>query len=247
MSYTRREALLAFAALLERCASSGPILSPSRLTVKWRLGSGAAPTPAPQRLGLAADRDAYIYVPAAYRPESPVPLVMMLHGAGGAGVRPMERLRADADRTGAIVVTPESRGHTWNFFDPGARGDADFLDAVLDRVFGTWAIDPRRIVIAGFSDGASSALTLGVVNGDLFSGIAAFSPGFLRTGAKLHGKPAVFISHGTRDSILPIDECGRKIAAILRSRGYRVDFREFDGDHEMPPEMVAAAMTTLVG
>src|SRR5512146_3001101 len=156
---TRREALLALgAAFVVRCASSGgPILSPSRLTVKWRKSAGGAPTPAPQRLGLAADRDAYIYVPPSYSPNVPAPLVMMLHGSGGAGIRPSALLRADADRIGAIVLTPESRASTWNFFDPGVRADADFLDGALDRVFGTYAIDERRIVVAGFSDGASSA------------------------------------------------------------------------------------------
>lgn len=49
-----------------------------------------------------------------------------------------------------------------------------------------------------------------------------------------HGKPRIFISHGTRDHILPINRCGRRIAADLKDRGYEVTFREFDGDHEIP-------------
>src|SRR5207248_441178 len=51
------------------------------------------------------------------------------------------------------------------------------------------------------------------------------------------GKPRFFISHGTRDHILPIDRCGRRIAADLKARGYDVTFREFDGDHEIPAEV----------
>ena len=46
------------------------------------------------------------------------------------------------------------------------------------------------------------------------------------------------ISHGTHDHILPIDSCGRRIAITLTARGYDVTFREFDGDHEIPVDVV---------
>jgi hypothetical protein len=38
--------------------------------------------------------------------------------------------------------------------------------------------------------------------------------------------------------ILPIDRCGRRIAADLKARGYQVSFREFDGDHEIPADVI---------
>jgi poly(3-hydroxybutyrate) depolymerase len=41
-------------------------------------------------------------------------------------------------------------------------------------------VDPQRICVSGFSDGASYALSLGLANGDLFTHVAAFSPGFMR-------------------------------------------------------------------
>ena len=75
-----------------------------------------------------------------------------------------------------------------------------------------------------------------MINGDLFPSVAAFSPGFVISGTP-HGRPRIFISHGTHDSILPIDSCGRRIAAALISRGYDVTFREFDGDHDIPTEV----------
>ena len=56
-------------------------------------------------------------------------------------------------------------------------------------------VDPARLVIGGFSDGASYALSLGLINGQLFRKVAAFSPGFVVTGEP-EGKPRVFISHG---------------------------------------------------
>jgi phospholipase/carboxylesterase len=56
----------------------------------------------------------------------------------------------------------------------------DFIDHSLQYVFDRYTVDPARLGIAEFSDGASYALSLGLPSGDLFSHIIAFSPGFMR-------------------------------------------------------------------
>jgi phospholipase/carboxylesterase len=43
-----------------------------------------------------------------------------------------------------------------------------------------------------------------------------------------------FSRYQRTDHILPIDRCGRRIAAGLKAYGYDVTFREFEGDHEIP-------------
>jgi phospholipase/carboxylesterase len=96
----------------------------------------------------------------------------------------------------------------------------------------------------GFSDGATYAVSLGLINGDLFRRVAAFSPGFV-VNSRARGKPRVFLSHGTNDDILPIDRCGRVVAAGLRKRGYDVTFREFNGGHEVPAAIATEAMAWL--
>jgi predicted esterase len=121
-----------------------------------------------------------------------------------------------------------------------------FLDRALDRVFSSVAVDPQRIAVGGFSDGATYALSLGLMNGDLFRRIVAFSPGFLIDGPPA-GKPPCFISHGVKDDILPIDQCSRRIVPVLRRREYEVDFREFAGGHEMPETIVADAFAQVKG
>lgn len=55
----------------------------------------------------------------------------------------------------------------------------------------------------------------------------------------------MFISHGRADSVLPIDRCSRPIVATLRSEGNDVGYREFAGAHEVPPDLVAAAIEAL--
>jgi phospholipase/carboxylesterase len=112
---------------------------------------------------------------------------------------------------------------------------------VLDDVFAHVDVDPVRIALGGFSDGATYAISLGIANGDLFPCIAAFSPGFVIRAAA-HGRPRFFISHGRSDQILPIDQCSRVIVPQLRGAGYTVTFREFDGRHEMPADVAAEGL-----
>ena len=68
-----------------------------------------------------------------------------------------------------------------------------------------------------------------------------FSPGFVVDLERV-GKPPVFISHGTVDPVLPIDECSRRIVPQLKREGYRVTYQEFEGKHELPPAVASQAM-----
>jgi predicted esterase len=115
------------------------------------------------------------------------------------------------------------------------------LTAVSDRV----SIDTQRIAVGGFSDGASYALLMGLTNGDVFKRIIAFSPGYLAASPP-HGKPSVFVSHGTADTVLPIERCSRVIVPLLRNAGYQVEYVEFDGGHRVIPEMRERAMRWLI-
>ncbi len=78
----------------------------------------------------------------------------------------------------------------------------------------------------------------------LFSRIIAFSPGFIPGGPR-RGAPAVFVSHGRSDDVLPVQVTARKIVPALESDGYRVTYREFDGGHEVPPRIARQAVAWL--
>jgi phospholipase/carboxylesterase len=196
----------------------------------------------PLGLDTASGRDGVIYVPDA---DGPRPLLLTLHGAtmhARAMVRP---LVAAADDAEVILVVPDSRGQTWDVLLGGYGPDVAFIDDALAAAFARCAVDPNAVSIGGVSDGASYALSLGVANGDLFSRIVAFSPGFIAP-LDVVGQPKVFVSHGTHDRILPIDGCSRPIVAGLEHAGYDVRFVEFDGGHEMPEPIVRAGFTWLV-
>ena len=60
------------------------------------------------------------------------------------------------------------------------------------------------------------------------------------------GKPQLYFTHGTRDDILPIDITSRRIVPMLQRAGYRVEYHEFDGKHETPPEITRPAFEWLI-
>ena len=171
--------------------------------------------------------------------------MVALHGAGGdarGGIAPLREL---AEGAGLLIVAPESRGPTWDVIRGGFGPDVAFVDRALDHVFARFDVDARRLAVAGFSDGASYALSLGLANGDLFTHGIAFSPGFVSAPAR-RGRLRVFITHGVQDAVLPIDRCSRRIVPALRRDGYEVDYREFDGGHVVPGDQARAAVEWLV-
>ncbi len=194
-------------------------------------------------LGLGEGRDAVLQIPATAA-AAPLPLLLLLHGAGGSGAGILRRLGSAASTAGLAVLAPDSRDATWDAIRGGFDRDVAFVNRALERVFQTVDVDPARVAVGGFSDGATYAVSLGLINGDLFRRVAAFSPGFVIDCAA-HGKPRVFISHGTADPILPIERCGRPIAAALKRHNYDVTFKEFEGGHDVPPGIAAEAMSWL--
>jgi phospholipase/carboxylesterase len=127
----------------------------------------------------------------------------------------------------------------------GFGPDVEVIDEALAEVFASYAVDPERVAVAGFSDGASYALSLGLTNGDLFTHVIAHSPGFLAPG-DLEGRPRVFVAHGTEDNTLPFENA-EEIVADLEGQGYDVVFRPFPAGHKRQPAIFAHAVRWFAG
>lgn len=239
-NFTRRLFIGALPALASLRAQS-PDPSATRLPARPGTPSSSTP-PGLQRLMLRDDRDALLYIPETAAKRDAAPLVVSLHGATRNADRGIDILRSLSDEHGFVLLAPASTGRTWDVIEDGAWGpDVGFINRSLARAFELRKIDPARIAMAGFSDGASYSLSIGLCNGDLFSAVLGFSPGFIASGTRI-GKPPVFISHGTIDNVLAIDACSRRIVPQLKQDGYRVTYREFEGKHTLPPDVAAEAM-----
>lgn len=158
--------------------------------------------------------------------------------AGGESYAPY------ADKGHFIILAPESPSQTWG------KGPKDWgfeylaINRALNEAFDRCAIDRTKLAIAGFSDGASYALSLGLANGDAFSYVIAFSPGFI-VRAIGRGRPMVYIAHGLTDNVLPITSTSRAFVTSLRKNGYSVEFNEFSGGHHASRQVADQAMKWL--
>jgi phospholipase/carboxylesterase len=191
-------------------------------------------------LGLDGKRDGLLYVPETYRADNPIPLVLMLHGATGDAEGGLRIIQDLADRFTVMVLAVDSRQQTWDVIVNRYGIDIAFIDQALAQTFTRYAINPTQIAIAGFSDGASYALSVGITNGDLFTHVIAFSPGFMAPADQV-GAPQLFISHGIDDRVLPIDRCSRRIAPRLHRAGYDLHYQEFEGGHTVPGAIAQSA------
>jgi phospholipase/carboxylesterase len=218
--------------LAQQTSNKAPMNGIGRLAARARSVQGSA-SPGLHSLGIATRRDALLYVPPQYVAGKAAALMVSLHGAGGTAENGIRLLQKEADRRGFLLVAPASRTGTWDIIADRKYGpDVKIMDQTLRTVFDMCQVD-ERVAVSGFSDGASYALSLGLMNGDLFRAVLAFSPGFLDPHS-FNGNPRIYISHGTSDHVLPITSCSRRIVPQLRAQGYTTNYREFDGPHEIP-------------
>ncbi|HEY8592093.1 MAG TPA: hypothetical protein VIL42_04415 [Sphingomicrobium sp.] len=186
----------------------------------------------------------------AYRPAAasgPMPLLVLLHPAGGNGRRFLEQFRPFADRMGFIILAPQSSASTWDVARRRHFGpDVQRIDAALAQLFASTPIDRSRIAIGGFSDGASYALSLGLANPQLFRGVFAMSPGFVTEAGPYAGQ-RVFVAHGRRDSVLPFTFAERDLVSKLDGGGARVRFKPFEGGHEVDEASLQEGLRFTLG
>lgn len=225
--------------------SAGPS-GPARLTARRPATAPPPPstTPGVHVLDLGPGPQVLISVPPWLPEAAPPRLVLALHGAGGSAEGGLAPLLPLAAGHRLLMVAPQSHAATWDVIVGSWGADVRRIDDALTRVLATYPVAPEPLTISGFSDGASCTLSIGLANGDLFTHVVAFSPGFVAAPSKV-GTPRVFVSHGRADAVLPIDRTTRRIVPQLHASGVPVDVREFDGPHAVPAEIAAEAVGWL--
>jgi phospholipase/carboxylesterase len=197
------------------------------------------------RLGIVDDeRDGTLYVPKAYKPGVPMPAMMMLHGFAGSadGVRSLFPL---AEEFGVILIAPESRGLTWGQSIPGFDADVRYLGPAYRYVTSILDIDRQHVALAGISDGAGYALSMGLAYGDTFNHVIVLSGG-LMIPFRYQGMPRFFFAHGLDDMQMPIDRTARLFVPELKAKGYDVTLHEYQGGHRVPPAEMREAFKWFV-
>ena len=160
-------------------------------------------------------RDGTLYVPTQAASGTAVPLLVLLHGGGGQA-RDFHFMFPLAEEFGVALLTLDARHNTWDGVDSPFGPDVLFIDAALRYTFERAAIDPSRVALGGLSDGGMYALSVGMINGDLFTHLIAVAPGYMLAPAPPVGKPRVFLAHGTRDNVYSVAGSRNRLVPQLR-------------------------------
>src|SRR5437588_1629874 len=135
--------------------------------------------------GQAGSRPYFVYTPDNYRPGTPVPPLVMLHGCTqtAADFATGTQMDALADAHPFIVVYPQQTPLNnpttcWNWSLPANQtrgsGEPAILAGMVETVEGNtsdWTIDRSRVFVAGASAGAVMSVILGATYPDLFAAI----------------------------------------------------------------------------
>jgi len=167
---------------------------------------------------------------------------------------------------GLVLLAPDSAGETWDAVETAkeppsidsplanrlshrfvSSRDEKRVDAAIASLAGIVPIDRARTVLAGFSDGATFALAMGLSSAEHFAAVIAWSPGIaIRDVSPARGR-RVFVSHGRQDPILKFDVTCGEIVPLLQSEGADVTFLPFDGGHDAPPPVQDAFLDAVFG
>ena len=122
-------------------------------------------------------RRAYVIVPAAYVPGTPIPLVISPHGRG-VGARTNVRRWGQLPALGQFaVVNPEGQGRSLTLFswgDPGEIDDLARMPEIVEQALPWLRIDRHRVYAFGGSMGGQETLLLVARFPHLLAGAAAF-------------------------------------------------------------------------
>jgi polyhydroxybutyrate depolymerase len=149
-----------------------------------------------------------------------VPLLVVLHGAGlsGRGAAAYTGMTAIAKANGFLVAYPDGTlaadipGElSWNTGEccgaPARNGvnDVAFITALIDELGRTYAIDPTRVYLAGFSNGGMLSYQLACDSNAGIAGIAVVGGAFNVVRCSSTTPMPVLIIHGKLDTTVPFD------------------------------------------
>ena len=162
---------------------------------------------------LGAVRGYFLHVPEGYDGETPMPLLISLHGAGGDPIQNAERsdFSEIADEEGFIVVYPGGRGNPplWysrDRFPEGFQDDVTFIRDLIEYLETQLNVDASQVFATGISNGGGMAHRLACDLSDRVVGIAPVA-GAISSGDACDAEfpVSVLVLHGEEDQIAPLD------------------------------------------
>jgi polyhydroxybutyrate depolymerase len=185
-------------------------------------------------------REAILFLPNSYDKAKPIPLVIALHGMGGSALNALKETEwsVKAAKENFIVVYPEGtrpdgkkppslgrNPQAWNDgsgrFYAGEQkiDDVEFIRALIAKLRVEYTIDPKRIYVTGFSNGASMTSRLGAELSDQIAAIAPHSGACWNTNLKVKPGLSLLYITGTADTLNPLEGGFPKLALGGKDQG----------------------------
>ena len=194
--------------------------------------------------------------PDGFEPGRGYPLVILLHGYG-AHMGDLAALCPAVDSQRYIYAFPNgpvrlrlgygSEGYAWSASVDGGADEtlepsAEKLLVFSDEVVEQYEVEEGGVVLGGFSQGGMMTYRCGLPDPGTFSGVAALSsripePDRLETLLPEGRSQPIFITHGTADPLLPVED-GRRARHFLEDHGYSPDYREYEMGHQITDAVV---------
>ena len=195
--------------------------------------------PAAEPTQLVVDGRTRTFVLARPSGQARSPTIIMLHGFGGTGADLARRTGLDqlAPRNGFVAVFPDGLRNRWNFFPPGKElpdfirdsaqvggvpDDAGFLTLLIAELVRRGISDPRRIYLAGYSNGSFMTLRMMCADTGLFAAIGLLAggmPDLLAAECSPKTPIAALMINGTNDPTVPYAAAGAARQCFHRLAG----------------------------
>ena len=191
----------------------------------------------------------YLYVPSTVKPESPVPLIVMLHGSGRVGMSLVEKWKDLAKKENFIIAGPDSsNSQGWGMPQDGP----DFLRDLVEELKRKYPINLRRVYLFGHSAGAIFALETSLMESEYFAATAihagALAPDDRELIQMAKRKIPMFIQVGDSDQSFPL-KAVRATRDLLNQNGFAVELTEipkhYHWYYDLAPKINLAAWEFL--
>lgn len=175
------------------------------------------------------ERTYYLFAPDKLSPETPVPLLVLLHGSGRNGLSLVEKWRELAQKEGFIIAGPDSlNSQGWRIPEDGP----DFIHELVEALKARYPVNARRVYLFGHSAGAVQALYLSLLESEYFAATAVHA-GALRPEdgpymERAQRKIPIAIFVGTNDQFFPLPVV-RATRDALNARGFKSELTEIKG------------------
>lgn len=125
-----------------------------------------------------------------------------------------------------------------------AESSREKLLTFIDKAIETYRIDPLRVYLMGFSQGAIMSLAVALTSPEKVAGVVAMSGRVLPETAPHIAAPEalrdlpIFVAHGTEDQVLPIHH-GRAARELLQRLPVALTYREYPMGHQISDQSLA--------